>query len=168
VGPRTGLDDMEKRKFLALPRLELRPLGRPASSQSLYRLSYQNTGGNPDNLLFLLECRENPKLFSAVTRIGGKRKVCSAVARFIKMFCFVFVCNAPIECRADFLVSYIMVLTRKRASRTKKGYLRVHTERYLDNTSYLVHSGSDCKINQAFTFESRAVDEEEGGPQPSV
>jgi hypothetical protein len=30
VGPRTGLDDVEKRKFLPLPRLELRHLGRPA------------------------------------------------------------------------------------------------------------------------------------------
>jgi hypothetical protein len=39
VGPRAGLDDVEKRKFLTLPRLELRPLGRPARSQSLYRLS---------------------------------------------------------------------------------------------------------------------------------
>jgi hypothetical protein len=29
VGPRAGLDDMEKRKFLTLSRLELRPLGRP-------------------------------------------------------------------------------------------------------------------------------------------
>jgi hypothetical protein len=40
VGPRFGLDDVEKRKFLTLPELELRPLGRPASSQSLYRLLY--------------------------------------------------------------------------------------------------------------------------------
>jgi hypothetical protein len=39
VGPRTGLDDVEKRKFLTLPGLELRTLGRPARSQSLYRLS---------------------------------------------------------------------------------------------------------------------------------
>jgi hypothetical protein len=30
VGPRVGLDDLEERKFLALPGLELRPLGRPA------------------------------------------------------------------------------------------------------------------------------------------
>jgi hypothetical protein len=30
VGPRAGLDDVEKRKFLTLPRLELRPLGRQA------------------------------------------------------------------------------------------------------------------------------------------
>jgi hypothetical protein len=29
VGLRVGLDDLEKRKFLALPGLELRPLGRP-------------------------------------------------------------------------------------------------------------------------------------------
>jgi hypothetical protein len=28
VGPRAGLDDVEKRKFLTLYRLELRPLGR--------------------------------------------------------------------------------------------------------------------------------------------
>jgi hypothetical protein len=35
VGPRAGLDDVEKTKFLTLPELELRPLGRPARSQSL-------------------------------------------------------------------------------------------------------------------------------------
>jgi hypothetical protein len=40
VGPRTGLDIVEKRKFLALPGPELRPLGRPAGSHSLYRLRY--------------------------------------------------------------------------------------------------------------------------------
>jgi hypothetical protein len=38
LGPRAGLDDVEKRKFLTLPGLEILPLGRPASSQSLYRL----------------------------------------------------------------------------------------------------------------------------------
>jgi hypothetical protein len=37
VRPRAGLDDVEKRKFLTLPALELRPLGRPACSQSLCR-----------------------------------------------------------------------------------------------------------------------------------
>jgi hypothetical protein len=30
VDPRAGLDDVEKRKFLTLPGLEFRPLGRPA------------------------------------------------------------------------------------------------------------------------------------------
>jgi hypothetical protein len=40
VDPTAGLDDVEKRKFLTLPGLELRPLGRRARSQSLYRLSY--------------------------------------------------------------------------------------------------------------------------------
>jgi hypothetical protein len=40
VGPRTGVDEGEKRKFLNLPGLELRPLGRPGRSQSLYRLRY--------------------------------------------------------------------------------------------------------------------------------
>jgi hypothetical protein len=41
VGPITGLDDVEKIKFLTLPGLELRPLGRPDRSQSLYRLLFQ-------------------------------------------------------------------------------------------------------------------------------
>jgi hypothetical protein len=40
VAPRAGLDDMEKRNFLTPPGLQLRPLGRPARSQSLNRLSY--------------------------------------------------------------------------------------------------------------------------------
>jgi hypothetical protein len=40
VDPRVGLYDVEKRKSLTLPGRELRPLGRPARSQSLYRLSY--------------------------------------------------------------------------------------------------------------------------------
>jgi hypothetical protein len=40
VDPRADLDNVEKREFLTLPGLELRPLGRPARSQSLYRLNY--------------------------------------------------------------------------------------------------------------------------------
>jgi hypothetical protein len=32
VDPRAGLDDVEKRKFLTLPGLELQPLGRSAHS----------------------------------------------------------------------------------------------------------------------------------------
>jgi hypothetical protein len=40
VDPRVGLDEVEKRKFLTLQGLELRPLGRPARRQSLYRLRY--------------------------------------------------------------------------------------------------------------------------------
>jgi hypothetical protein len=35
-----GLDDVEKRKFLTSPGLELRPLLQPARSQALYRLRY--------------------------------------------------------------------------------------------------------------------------------
>jgi hypothetical protein len=34
---------MEKLKFLALPGLELRPLGRPVRGQSLYRLHYSES-----------------------------------------------------------------------------------------------------------------------------
>jgi hypothetical protein len=39
-GPRAGLDDIEKWKFLNLPGRELWPLGRPTYSQSLYWLRY--------------------------------------------------------------------------------------------------------------------------------
>jgi hypothetical protein len=40
LDPRTGMEDMEKRKFLPLPRPELQTRGRPVCSQSLYWLSY--------------------------------------------------------------------------------------------------------------------------------
>jgi hypothetical protein len=38
LDPRTGLEEVEKKKFLTLPGLELRPLGRLSRNQSLYRL----------------------------------------------------------------------------------------------------------------------------------
>jgi hypothetical protein len=41
--PSTGLDDVQKRKFLTLTGLELRPLGCPDCSQSLYRLHYPSS-----------------------------------------------------------------------------------------------------------------------------
>jgi hypothetical protein len=40
VDPRAGLNDVEKRKFLTLPGIELRPLVCPVHSQSLYRILY--------------------------------------------------------------------------------------------------------------------------------
>jgi hypothetical protein len=43
VDPRAGLDDVKKRKFLTLPGVELRPLGCPARSQSLYGLRYHGS-----------------------------------------------------------------------------------------------------------------------------
>jgi hypothetical protein len=44
VGPRAGLDDVEKRKFLNVLGVDLRPLGHPARSQSLlYRLRYSGS-----------------------------------------------------------------------------------------------------------------------------
>jgi hypothetical protein len=40
MGPRAGLDDVEKITLLTLPGFELRTLRRTARSQSLYRLRY--------------------------------------------------------------------------------------------------------------------------------
>jgi hypothetical protein len=45
-GPRVGLDDMQKWKFLILLGFKLRPLGRADRSQSLYRLSYPGSYRN--------------------------------------------------------------------------------------------------------------------------
>jgi hypothetical protein len=45
VDPRAGLNDMQKRIFLTLSRLELRLLSRQDRNQCLYRLRY------PDSLL---------------------------------------------------------------------------------------------------------------------
>jgi hypothetical protein len=59
VGPRAGLDDLEKRKFLTLLGLEFRPL-----TQSLYRLRYPGSPGRcreEKNLFPLLEIQ--PRLF---------------------------------------------------------------------------------------------------------
>jgi hypothetical protein len=43
VDPGAGLDDVEKTKFFTVPGLELRPLGRPARSQSPSRLRYPSS-----------------------------------------------------------------------------------------------------------------------------
>jgi hypothetical protein len=43
VDPRAGQNDVEERKFLILPGLELRPLGRPARTQSLYWTRYPDS-----------------------------------------------------------------------------------------------------------------------------
>jgi hypothetical protein len=56
VGPRTGLDDVERRKILLLPGLELRSLGITARSQSLHRLCYI---GSPEQFV----CKRNSVLY---------------------------------------------------------------------------------------------------------
>jgi hypothetical protein len=45
MGPRAGVDDVDKRKFLTIPGLELRPLVRPTCSQSLCQLRYPFSHG---------------------------------------------------------------------------------------------------------------------------
>jgi hypothetical protein len=60
VGPRTDLDDVDKREFLTLSGLELRPLDRPARSQSLYRLSYPGSFGTPMTIHNVSPSSETP------------------------------------------------------------------------------------------------------------
>jgi hypothetical protein len=66
VGPRAGLDYVERRKFLALPGLKLRPLGRPACSQSLYGLLY------PGSLAFTSNIKKQSLLSSIRKYDKGK------------------------------------------------------------------------------------------------
>jgi hypothetical protein len=54
VGPRAGLDTEDRGKMLSpLPGIEPRSPGRPARSQTLYRLSYLGSQFNLKNLQFL-------------------------------------------------------------------------------------------------------------------
>jgi hypothetical protein len=50
VDPRAGLEDVEERKFLIQPGLELQLLGCPSSSQSLYRIRYPGVTGRNRNV----------------------------------------------------------------------------------------------------------------------
>jgi hypothetical protein len=72
VGHTAGLDAVQKRKFLSLPGLELRPLGRPTRSQSLYRPPYLDTSSAA--LIFL----KTPHLdeFRKVNSIFSFNAVC--------------------------------------------------------------------------------------------
>jgi hypothetical protein len=64
VDPRAGLDDVEKRKLFTLTGLEFRPLGRSASSQSLYRLRLTGTG------IDLRKCGALSRTKSQGTKLG--------------------------------------------------------------------------------------------------
>jgi hypothetical protein len=80
VDLRAGLNDLEKRKFLTLPRLELRPLSRPARSQSLYRLRY------PSSYTVCVVSKKR-------RRIVLPRTSCSSMCEFLCVwFVYVFIC----------------------------------------------------------------------------
>jgi hypothetical protein len=72
VDPRTDMDDVEKRKLLTLPGLELQPLGRPGRSQSLYPVRYPGSFG--DKVLFGNR-RMNTTLNLCIHSIYAKRQV---------------------------------------------------------------------------------------------
>jgi hypothetical protein len=75
VDPRVGLDDVEKRKFLTLPGLELRLLGRPARNQSLYRLGYPGSRNLYGNLQIYedkqLYRKDNKYIHAVWSRVGS-------------------------------------------------------------------------------------------------
>jgi hypothetical protein len=71
VDPRVGLDDVEKRTFLTLPGLELLLIGRPAHSQSLYRLLVTHMG--PAKFLETIDAIIRKNIFSNHGLVGACR-----------------------------------------------------------------------------------------------
>jgi hypothetical protein len=67
VDPRDGLDNVDKRKFLTLPGVELRPLGRTARSQSL--TDYATPDPNTDVSYILGHQLANNPLFQCIVFI---------------------------------------------------------------------------------------------------
>jgi hypothetical protein len=67
MGPRAGLSDVENRKFLTLLGLELRPFGRPALTQSLYRLCYPGSRS--------IRCRKCLNITYKIYRIQEHREM---------------------------------------------------------------------------------------------
>jgi hypothetical protein len=64
VGPRAGLEDVEKRKFLTLPAFELRPLRRPARTDDIP--AHKEVLGKANRILFFDTTRTSQK-----TKGGG-------------------------------------------------------------------------------------------------
>jgi hypothetical protein len=67
VDLRVGLDDVDKRKFLNLPGLGVRPLSCPARSQPLYLLSYR---GSVDSciLFFSIDVHKRNLIYAYIQR----------------------------------------------------------------------------------------------------
>jgi hypothetical protein len=90
VDPRAGLDGLEKRKFLTLLGLELRPLNHPACCQLLYWLHYPNS--------YFLSQKLNLKCFWRWLRTKIKLKLCNGRNDFDTSGNFVIIlqllCNA--------------------------------------------------------------------------
>jgi hypothetical protein len=57
MGPRAGLKDVENLTFLTIQGLELQSLGRPARSESLYRLRYRGSLPQPTTQHAPVVCR---------------------------------------------------------------------------------------------------------------
>jgi hypothetical protein len=72
VSSRAGLDDVEKKKFLTPLALELRLLGRPARSQSLYRLRYL---GYLHIQIYKSRSRDSSVGIATCYRLGGRDSI---------------------------------------------------------------------------------------------
>jgi hypothetical protein len=114
VGPKAGLDDVGKRKFLTLPGLELRPLGRPARSQSLYRLRY------PGSWTIILVYFKNCKLRLTMEIHCNKKESFKALIWFWRKKLRSFENNTEIYSKIQ-MPSLLWVSWQQKTSRSFKG-----------------------------------------------
>jgi hypothetical protein len=84
-GPRASLEDMEKREFLTLLKLKLRPLCHPAHSQLLYRLHYDTS--QIQKFLAVGMSEKSETVIVARKFEEGINAASSSVGNGIKMFC---------------------------------------------------------------------------------
>jgi hypothetical protein len=101
VNPRASLDVVEKRKFLTLSGLELRPLDRPARSQSLYKLRYPGSSTKSVAVVIhFLHQNEMPRLAKLGTKeaVAGKRLLCTEFFKPMVLEIFKYADPLALDC----------------------------------------------------------------------
>jgi hypothetical protein len=131
VGPRTGLDHIENRKFFPLPGLELRSLNRPARSQSLYRLRCPGSPLMKHNRLKLNSPVRRYQSFARIScfHLQDKWMQCES----LKMSAATY---QTIRCTTEF--TELLCAYYSRALRPTFWFIR-HGFLYLDSYTYNVH-----------------------------
>jgi hypothetical protein len=105
VDPRASLNNMEKWKFLTLLGLELRPLGHPACSQSLYRLCYPSSQMQHKVLKIIIQSHKI-QLQKGLSYIIGWFSFCCRM--FFSNISWKWLCKVELCCFYIIVIKYIV------------------------------------------------------------
>jgi hypothetical protein len=107
-GGRAHQSDMKSGKFLTLPRLELRPLSRPASSTSLYLLSWVVRQKSTD-----VSDEHTASIFHVYTRNANKSGCLSSQSSLLRTETkkFLSTCTSPTPLCCLFVSSFLLLRT---------------------------------------------------------